>query len=355
TFRAGWEGKTISLRNRFDADTLRLWDMSDRPWFAAAYASDNWRVFTPLLLNLGLRAEYFTSGRHLRISPRLGAKYFLDHDLALTAGYGHYYQFLSIPFPVDEIEAKVPAFLFQQWIPADERLKPVQAIHYVLGAEKWFRSDIRVRAEAYYKNMANLLQTRTFLPDPFSPGSEADTIRFETGTGWATGAELLLNYRGSWLGYSLAWTRRRFGDADFYPVFDARHNVNFGWSFNLGKTWSMSVQWLFRSGFPETGPVGQYQHVDPENGAAPWFYWAPVYGRRGNFRLPPYHRLDAGISKNFHVGRLPCSFYLQVVNVYARKNALWYNYYPDENGRLRREATTFLPIPIPSIGIRGEF
>ena len=355
TLRAGWEGKSISLRNQFITDTLRLWDMSDRPWSASAYASDNWRIIPPLLLNLGFRAEYFTSGRHFRLSPRLGAKFFLQEDLALTAGYGHYYQFLSIPFPVDEIEAKVPAFLFQQWIPADDKLKPVQAIHYVLGAEKWFRSDIRLRAEAYYKNMANLLQTSSFLPDPFAPGGEADSIRFETGTGWATGAELLLNYRGSWLGYSLAWTRRRFGEADFYQVFDARHNVNFGWSFDLGRAWNISLQWVFRSGFPETGPVGQYQHVIEEPGQEPRFYWTPVYGRRGNFRLPPYHRLDAGINKSFHIGRLPCSFYLQVVNVYARKNALWYNYYQDENGRLVREATTFLPIPIPSIGIRGEF
>ncbi|MBM3315367.1 hypothetical protein FJY71_05955, partial [candidate division WOR-3 bacterium] len=71
TFRAGWEGKSISLRNRLVLDTLHLWDMSDRPWQAAAYASDNWRILPPLLVNPGLRAEFFSSGRYFRLSPRL--------------------------------------------------------------------------------------------------------------------------------------------------------------------------------------------------------------------------------------------------------------------------------------------
>jgi hypothetical protein len=87
----------------------------------------------------------------------------------------------------------------------------------------------------------------------------------------------------------------------------------------------------------------------------PYYYWTPIGARRGNYRLPPYHRLDVGFEKGFRLFRVDWTFYVQVINVYAQENVLWYDYQTDENGRIVRVPQSILPYPIPSFGVRGGF
>ena len=362
TVRFGFEGKLFDIRNRLYANDSSVWDLSNRPAYAALYATDKWQPVAPLLVNVGVRAEYFSSGRYFRVAPRLSAKYFVRDDIAVSAAYGHYYQYLSIPFPRDEMIAKLPATFFQQWIPADDKLKPVFATHYVLGGEKLLGDNGSVSLEGYYKQMRNVLESGSALPG-IGPMGDVDTVRFKSGSGWAAGAEVLLKWKNSWVGYGLSWTRRTFDSTSFYPIFDARHNFNVAWTANIGRGWQVNATWLLRSGFPYTGPIGQFQHVDgdpyqPDEENGWWenpYSWQTIAGRRGNYRLPAYHRLDIGLEKSFRLFRLDWSFYFQVMNVYARKNVLWYDYYTDEHGRLIRTPQTILPIPIPSFGLRGRF
>ena len=360
TLKFGAEARRFDLSDYLGADTVVFWNLHERPWYAALYAADKWRPWRPLLINAGVRTEYFTGGGYFRASPRVSAKYFLREDLAVSAGYGLYYQYLSIPFPRDEMVAKIPATFFQQWIPASEKYRPVSAVHYVLGSEKWFGDDLQLSAEGYYKQMDNLLETGSMLPGIGEEPGAGDTVRFNVGSGWAAGGELLLRRKGSWVGYSLAFTRRTFDSTNFYPVFDARHNFNVAWTTRLGRGWSINLQWLFRSGFPYTGPIGQYQYVREGDGRFPgygdqFYYWVPIGGRRGNYRLPPYHRLDVGVEKAFRLFGADWAFYFQVINAYAQKNVLWYNYQTDEHGRIVRVPESILPFPLPSFGVRGGF
>jgi len=360
TLKFGAEVKRFDLRNYLSADTVVFWDLGEQPWYAALYAADQWRPQPQLLVNAGIRTEYFSNGSQLRVSPRLSAKYFLREDLAARAGYGLYYQYLSIPFPRDEVIAKLPATFFQQWIAAGEKYPPVSAAHYGLGGEKWLGSDLQLSLEGYYKKLANLLETGSMLPGIGEGPEEVDTVKFNVGSGWAAGGEMLLRRKGSWVGYSLAFTRRTFDSVSFYPVFDARHNFNVAWTTSLGHGWNLSLQWLLRTGFPYTGPIGQYQHVQE----SPWrepgndelhYYWVPIGGRRGNYRLPAFHRLDLGFEKGFRLLGADWAFYFQVINAYARKNVLWYDYETDQHGRIVRVPMSLLPIPIPSFGVRGSF
>jgi hypothetical protein len=362
TLRFGAEAKRFDLHDFLGEDTAVFWNLREQPCYAALYGADKWRPWRPLLINAGVRAEYFTGGGYFRASPRVSAKYFLREDLAISAGYGLYYQYLSIPFPRDEMIAKLPATFFQQWIPASDRYEPVSAANYVLGGEKWFGDDIQLSGEGYYKQMAHLLETGSMLPGIGEEPGTGDTVKFNVGSGWAAGGEFLLRRKGSWVGYSLSVARRTFDSTSFYPIFDARHNFNVAWTTRLGRGWSLNLQWLFRSGFPYTGPIGQFQYVGEGGGwhppftEEPLYYWMPLNGRRGNYRLPPYHRLDVGVEKGFKLFGIGWTWYLQVINVYAQKNVLWYNYSSiDENGRVVREPFTILPIPIPSFGIRGGF
>ena len=120
----------------------------------------------------------------------------------------------------------------------------------------------------------------------------------------------------------------------------------------LGKKgWTLTSAWVFSSGFPFTAQIGWYQHVDDDGDID----WLPISGRRGEVRYPPYHRLDAGFTKSFKLfKRFDAEFYVQVLNVYARRNVLFYDYEIDENGVTRREPVYMLPVPIPSFGIRAR-
>lgn len=351
----GWEAKPLEIQDLLVQDTVRLLDLHERPFYSGLYFSDQWRPSPTLSLDFGIRGEYFSGGRYLRVVPRLGAKHLLNEDLALKAGYGHYYQYMSIPFPRDELMMKMPVFMFQQWLPASKSYPPVYATHYTLGAEwsptpgkNWGRWLDNISLEGYYKTMKNLLESDM----AFSFGQ--DSIAFSRGTGWATGAELLLRRRNSWLGYSLAFTRRTFDGVSFWPVFDTRHTMNVAWGIPLPKDWNLSLQWVYHSGFPYTGYVGRYVHFGPD-WPDDYAYWRYVEGRRGGYRYPDYHRLDAAIEKSFRLLGANWTIYLQVVNCYFQKNVLFYNYYTDEQGRYRREPFYMIPFPIPSLGLKGNF
>ncbi len=360
TVRFGAEAKSFDLRNYFKSDTVTFWNQRSRPTLAAAYAADKWRPIEPLLVDAGVRAEYFSGGGYFRASPRVGAKYILAEDFALTAGWGLYYQYLSIPFPRNDELVKLPALFFQQWLPADSAHAPVAAMHWAAGAQKGLGRGFDLGFEAYYKSMRNLLETRSPLPGigP-DPGGGEDSATLLVGTGWAAGAEVLLRRQGSSVSYSLAFTRRTFDSTAFWPVFDSRHNLNLALALPLKRGWAITSQFLLRSGFPFTGPVGQFQYVGEDPGwrgeETEWYWWTPLGGRRGNYRLPAYHRLDLGFEKRFRLLRADWAVYLQVVNVYAARNVLWYDYSVDEKGRIVREPFVLLPLPIPSLGIRGGF
>jgi hypothetical protein len=152
-----------------------------------------------------------------------------------------------------------------------------------------------------------------------------------------------------WIGYGLSVARRQFLGYEFYPVYDSRHSINAGSTLSLGRGWSAALQWVFRTGFPDTGPVGWHQEVieDPAKGIR-YFRWVPVQAE--GLRYPAYHRLDAGIEKSFRLRRVELTCYFEVFNVYARRNVLWYSY---TNGE--REPYVLMPVPLPSIGIRGRF
>lgn len=354
TIKIGGEGKLLNIYNLLKQDTVTFLDSHEKPDYASLYLLDKWQYTPKFLLNLGLRGEYFTGGDYFRLSPRLGAKYLLRDDFALKAGHGHYYQFLNIPFPRNEIMMKLPVFMFEQWLPANENFKPASAIHYTVGAEKWLASDVNLSLEGYYKTMDNLLEINMPFAWLGGENSKNDSLVFNIGTGWASGVEVLLKRKDSWIGYSFAVTKRTFDSVSFYPIFDSRHNFNIAWTLPLGRTWNLSLQWIYRSGFPYTGPIGRYQYVEIDPNGGENYYWVLIYGRRGGFRYPAYHRLDVGIEKAFKLFGVRFTGYLQVVNLYARKNVLWFDYDFDTEPP-KRKPFSMLPIPIPSFGIRGSF
>jgi len=345
----GLEGKVIETSSIQEETDTVFYDLRDTFWLAAAYVQDKWEPTPFWVIETGMRGEYFSKGDYWRVSPRLGIKRRITADWAIKAGAGLYYQYLCVPLPRDEMMLKMPIQFVQQWMPADERYPPLHSTLATLGTEHLFPKDMSLSLEIYYKDIRNIREAIWFGGE----GITTDTGDISLGQGYSYGAELLLKRGYSWVGYSYSVTRYRFGDEDwFFPVHDSRHNLNLSFALPLGKKgWTLTSAWVFSSGFPFTAQIGWYQHVDDDGDID----WLPISGRRGEVRYPPYHRLDAGFTKSFKLfKRYDAEFYIQVLNVYARRNVMFYDYEIDENGITQREPVYMLPVPIPSFGIRAR-
>ena len=68
-------------------------------------------------------------------------------------------------------------------------------------------------------------------------------------------------------------------------------------------------------------------------------------------RLPDYHRLDLRVQYSRSFEHVDASFYLDLINAYARDNVFGWDYNQDYT---EREASTGMPF-VPSIGVRVVF
>jgi len=361
TIEFGLEGKAIEIGNQYEEKGEQFnpdstWDTvyvnrQDTSWLAAAYLQDKWEPTPFWVIEAGVRGEYFSSGNYWRIAPRMGIKRRITADWALKAGAGLYYQYFYVPMPRDEMMLKMPIQFFQQWTSVDERYPPMQSALITFGTEYLMKNDMSITGEAYYKDIRNLREG-----DPFGgDGPIADTADITPGQGYSYGAEVLFKYRNSWLGYSYSVTKYRFEEGEwYYPLHDSRHNLNFSLALPIGKKgWEFTSAWVFSTGFPFTAQVGWHQYVDEYGDIV----WIPISGEKGGYRYPPYHRLDVGFTKSFKMfARYDAEFYVQVLNAYARRNVMFYEYSdPYEEGVTERDPVYMLPIPVPSLGIRMRF
>jgi hypothetical protein len=78
-----------------------------------------------------------------------------------------------------------------------------------------------------------------------------------------------------------------------------------------------------------------------------------VLGQRNGERYPVYHRLDAGVRRTFVKGWGTLTPYLDVLNIYNRRNVLFYFYQYDRIPATRAGLSMF-PL-LPTIGLEMRF
>ncbi|MBD3285963.1 TonB-dependent receptor plug domain-containing protein, partial [candidate division WOR-3 bacterium] len=312
-------------------------DDQDSSWLFGLYLDDKWEPAPFWVVEAGLRGEYYNKGYYFRMSPRLGLKRRLTADWALKAGAGMYYQYLYKNYPYNEEEVKLPVSYYGNWVMADSANPPLRSIIGTLGSEYLLSDKGKISLELYCKDLRNIRETCSGQP----------------GQGFSYGTEVLFKYGTSWLGYSYSVVRYRFEDEWFYPLHDSRHNLHVVLNLPFPKGWGLTSTWTLNSGFPYSGVIGFYQYVDHWGREV----WYPVYGQKGEFRYPPYHRLDIGVSKRFPLfKKYEGSLYFQVLNVYARANVLLYDDYFDQTSGIssRREITS-INFPLPVMGLKVRF
>ncbi|MEN0003723.1 MAG: TonB-dependent receptor [Bacteroidota bacterium] len=313
-----------------------------------------------LILEPGLRIQYYASQNTMSVEPRFGLKYNATDYLRFKAAGGLYSQNLISTVNEQDIVNFFVGFLagpeetlFEPGTnnATDDRLQ--RSMHGVFGVEVDILPNLSVNVEPYYKRFNQLIQINRNKVSALDPN-------FVTETGDAYGIDFSLRYETQqlyfWATYSLAYVNRDDGEQVYPTIFDRRHNVNLlsTYAFGKNKSWEASVRWNFGSGFPFTTTQGFYQsnffqdllQTDVLTGNNE--IGTILSADRNDGRLSAYHRLDVSLKKTIEFSRYAgMEIVASVTNVYDRENI----FYVDRvtNGRVNQ-----LPI-LPSLGITFKF
>ena len=324
-------------------------DLNQEPWLMAAYVQDDWQA-TPLMhLRLGSRFSYFTAGQRLSLEPRFSLSYELQPGLRLKTGGGVYYQYLQL--------VTTEGFSGgDYWLPLDASVKPSRSYQTALGLEWEVSSRYRLSAETYYTDMDQLaLLDNNTVAD--SEETRSTDLFVTDGTGYAAGLELFAERRlgrlRGWLGYTLGWTRRQFPELNrgrtFPPKYDRRHDISLNSSYRQSKwTWNLSLVYATGQAFTPAG--ARYTLRAPATGL---FTDRALPADRNSARLLPYHRLDVGARRAFGLWGSEAEFYLQIFNLYSRRNE-WFVQYDTDEPETDPKVVKMLPI-VPTFGLDFKF
>lgn len=343
-----WSGVfAFGLRNLFDGEETL--DESLNSLYTSVYLQNTYRPASSLTLRGGVRVNYFEEGSFVRLAPRLSADYVVDSGLRLQAAYGRYYQFLTL------ITSELFSG-FDTWLTTGDGVPPAFGDQFVLGA-KTNLGDFDLDVETYYRTMRDLFELDPNVPDP--AGLDYVDL-FHFGDGYAYGFEALLRRpRGrvnGFLAYTWSRTQRRFPDVNegayYTPKYDRTHDIHLVANVDLSRVWRLNAVWSFASGQAYTRPLGRYQIGSPFESAD----WNVLVTEHNNDRLPPYHRLDVGITRRGTMfGSASYEFSAQVINLYSRRNTWFYFYDFSRSGEIDRTEVPQIPVPVPNLSFTLRF
>lgn len=345
-----WSGAlAFDLRNEFDGEeTLRS---NLRSVYSSVYLEDTYRPLASLSLRMGVRLNYFQDGGSIRPAPRMSVEYRPMESLRLQAAYGRYHQFLTL------ITSELFSG-FDTWLTTGEGVPPAYGDQFVGGAKFSGPFGTTFDVEGYYRTMHDLFELDPFISDP--AGFEyKDLFRF--GNGYAYGLETMIGKAGGalngFVAYTIGRTQRRFPNVNefryYTPKYDRTHDIHLVLNYDLSRTWRATGVWAYATGQAYTAPTAQYRlESDPFGGSVK----DVLVTEYNNARLPPYHRLDVGVSRRGTIfGRASYELQLQVINAYNRRNIWFYFYDFQDDDVIERTEVPQIPVPLPNIAFTLEF
>ncbi|MGA9295386.1 MAG: TonB-dependent receptor [Ignavibacteriaceae bacterium] len=364
-----------------------------------AYIQNNFKINDKLYFEPGLRFDYYNILDKAYVAPRVSLSYALDKLTTIRLNWGVYYQSPGYEKLLDT------GILYDLSKKYTSRLNAEKAIHYIIGIDRWITNEWNLKLNGYYKDFSNLIvqkvvQGSNYFTEPVPgkdpqftsgwtrpvtlTGDSLTQIPVNGSYGEAYGLEFFLakenimndNRFSGWISYSLAYANT-FEAGKEYPFrFDQRHTVNVVFNYQINNWLDIGVRWQYGSGFPISQPIGikpriilQDNNLDgiPEtpviatrksssdpNAPAEVIYDIDYGGNKLNARKPAYHRLDVRLTALAGYWGWDWSFYLDVINIYNRKNVIAYDYYVSDNLQLGRTPNNMFPI-IPTLGFSVRF
>ncbi|MFT6865724.1 MAG: outer membrane cobalamin receptor [Cyclobacteriaceae bacterium] len=276
----------------------------------------------------GLRLHHYTKGSYTYLLPRVNVAYQINDHWYVSAGYGHFTQYLqTVGFDL----LRLPA---ERWFWAGTQgRKPVFTKTYTAGLGYDHDKLGKFTIEGYYKTFDNLLnftdkRQAEALESELIPLFGSETV---SGSGEAYGGEFLWqkttgDIRG-WLGYTLSWVWNEFDELNngerFPSRTDKRHDIQTFWTYDFATNWSIGLLFNYKTGQPLTLNTSTYLYNSDPLDIGDSAGESEVIPGMNNFRLPAYHRLDMSLTwKNRKTFKHRSELSLNVVNVYNRLNVL---------------------------------
>ena len=333
----------------------------------AIYANNSWRINNKWNLTYGLRISAFTvlgegdyytlddNGKvidtthygpgeivktYLNAEPRVAASYQLNPISSLKASYTRNTQNLHL------INNSVSSSPTDKWVASTNIIKPEIADQVAIGYYRDLKDrKYEINVETYYKTMQNQIDYRDGA-EVFT--NEAIETQLLYGKGRAYGIEWLFRKKTGrltgWISYTLSKTERKIDGINNNQWYNARqdrtHDIAIVAMYQLNKKWTLSANWIFYTGDAVTYPSGKYT-IDNEV----YFY----YSERNGYRMPNYHRLDIGATKQLTRGkRFSSELNFSVYNAYGRANAYQVSFResetdPDKTEAVKTSLFTFVP------------
>jgi hypothetical protein len=332
------------------------------------YLDYKW-VTKQLVVEAGVRINYYSGFDELSPEPRLSVKYNATDKVRLKAASGIYTQnLLSATSDRDVVNLFYGFLTGSSNVPSTFRGEPVtsyiqKAYHLIGGVEVDLPLKMTFNAEAYIKDFTQLqnLNRDKIYEDVSKNAKIPDHLKkdYIIEDGYAKGVDLTLKYGSKrttfYAVYSLAYVSRYDDIREYTPHFDRRHNINLVATYRPGKKneWEISGRWNFGSPFPFTLTQGFYPQLLFDNGVGTDIQHQNgelgiQYADLNTGRLSTYHRLDLSVARTFTLSaHSVLEATVSLTNAYDRDNV----FYRD---RVTHETVYQLPI-LPSAGLSLTF
>ncbi len=312
--------------------------------FFSAYAQDKIE-YNDMIINAGLRYDYFNPNAQyfknllkpdsedpadfaqaepkINWSPRLGVAFPITDRGILHFSYGHFYQ-------MPQLRRLYRANLFgagQTPTVGYANLKPQKTVNYEFGLQQQFTDVIALEATVFYKDIRDLLalQTIRYESEKFGPSTYNVYLNKDYGTVKGFTMSLTKRYDpASKLSANVDYTYQqargndvRSGAFFFSAIsgiveekrivplnWDQTHLLNTTVSLSDPGNWGLSLIAKISSGWPYTPYIPDANYIPRANsGRKPW-----------------QQTVDVRFFKNIHVSGYDFVFFLQVFNLFDRRN-----------------------------------
>ena len=312
------------------------------------YSSWQHRFTENLVMNTGLRYQYFSLNKQGAVEPRLGLKY--------QAGKTNF----SIAYGLHSNINSMMSYFTQQEITANQYeyrnrdLGFVQSHHVVLGVGTYLASKVKLKTEFYYQSLFNV---------PISHDDATYSI-INSGYNDAGGAQIVfdeLYNEGKGKNYGMDVTLEYPLKNGFYAlltgsVYDSKYtgydgierntawNGNFMTSFLTGKSFKINEK--SEVGFDLNINYAGGRRYTPIDLVASGAQGEAVYKTDENFdyKLPKYKRVDLKLSYKRNGKHLNQEWNVDLRNLFNQKNILSQNYNVNTNSISTSYQTGFLPV-----------
>lgn len=297
----------LSYQRERIVDKLREWEMRDSAGYSLPYSATNIRTIYSMksgatmesnrlqaylqdswhfrreaglfVLTGGLRANYWDYNNELLLSPRASIAFIpaWESDFTFRLASGVYYQ---APFYKELRDTVTNAFGVTN-IVLNKNIKAQKTVQVVGGMDYHFvamERPFKLTTELYYKDMSNLIPYRV------------DNVRIRyagknMASGYTTGfdAKLFGEFvpgTDSWISFSLMQSKETIGNQTISRPNEQRYNISLFFQdyFPNNPKFSMSLKLIWADGMPYGAPDSPYEYS--------------TY-----YRMPPYQRVDIGLSR----------------------------------------------------------